>query len=203
MYQMYRAEVISWATSNKCSNEITGPSGLLTWVLTPVEWAAFPPNRTLNAPGVLVIAVIFDILTPITWGPANNANNAVVKIWEMSKNNRASIVQALQILKTPQIHTMPDCDISEMSDVMFGLTSVTNAEIFAHLLLAAYSELDQNDYSIIYSRLQSTKLPTEDYKTLARIHRDQHALLAFSGQPSHWNLLAPPGVLKVVGRYQQ
>ncbi len=59
MYQMYRAEVISWATSNQCRNEITGPSGLLTWVLTPVEWAAFPPNRTLNAPGVLVIAVIF------------------------------------------------------------------------------------------------------------------------------------------------
>ena len=67
---------------------------------------------------------------------------------------------------------MPDCDISEMSDVMFGLTSVTNAEIFAHLLLAAYSELDQNDYSIIYSRLQSAKLPTEDYKTLAETHHD-------------------------------
>ena len=153
---MYRrAEVISWATSNQC-NEITGPSELLTWVLTPVEWAAFPPNRTLNAAGVLVIAVVFDILTPIAWGPANNANNAVVKIWQMSKNNRASIVQALQILKTRQIYTMPDCDISEMSDVMFGMTSVTNAEIFAHLR-AAYSELDQNDYSIIYSRLQSAK----------------------------------------------
>jgi hypothetical protein len=87
MYQKYRAEVISWA-SNQC-NEITGPCGLLAWVLTPVEWAAFPPNRTLNAAGVLVIAVIFDILTPIE-APANNANNAVVKIWEMSKNNRAS-----------------------------------------------------------------------------------------------------------------
>ena len=73
----YRAEVISWA-SNQC-NEITGPSGLLAWVLTPVEWAAFPPNRTLNAAGVLVVAVIFDILTPIE-APANNANNAVVKI---------------------------------------------------------------------------------------------------------------------------
>ena len=133
MYQKYRAEVISWA-SNQC-NEITGPSGLLAWVLTPVEWAAFPPNRTLNAAGV---AVIFDILTPIE-APANNANNAVVKIWEMSKNNRAAIVQALQIMKTRQIHTMPDSDISEMSDVMFGMTSVTNAEIFAHLR-AAYSE---------------------------------------------------------------
>ena len=34
MYQKYRAEVISWA-SNQC-NEITGPSGLLAWILTPV-----------------------------------------------------------------------------------------------------------------------------------------------------------------------
>ena len=127
--------------------------------------------------------MIFDILTPIE-APANNANNAVVKIWEMSKNNRAAIVQALQIMKTRQIHTMPDCDISEMSDVMFGMTSVTNAEIFAHLR-AAYSELDQNDYSIIYSRLQSAKLPTEDYRSCAETHRDLHALLASSSrQPS-------------------
>ena len=39
VYQKYRAEVISWA-SNRC-NEITGPSGLLAWILTPAEWAAF------------------------------------------------------------------------------------------------------------------------------------------------------------------
>jgi hypothetical protein len=155
MYQKYRAEVISWA-SNQC-NEITGPSGLSAWILTPMEWAVSPPKRTLNAAGVLVIAAIFDILIPIE-APANNANNAVVKIWEMSKNNRAAIVQALQIMKTRQIHTMPDCDISEMSDVMFGMTSVTNEEIFAHLR-AAYSELDQNDYSIIYSRLQHQSCP--------------------------------------------
>ena len=92
----------------------------------------------MNAAGVLVIAAFFDILTSIVEAPANNANNAVVKIWEMSKNNRAAIVQALQIMKTCQIQTMPDCDISEMSDVMFGMTSVTNAEIFAHLTSTIY-----------------------------------------------------------------
>jgi hypothetical protein len=132
--------------------------------------------------GVLVIAPIFDILTPLEV-PPNNANNAVMKIYEISKNDRTAIVQALQILKIRQIHTMPVSDISEMSDVIFGMTSVTNAQIFAHLH-GAYSELDQNDYSIIYSRLQSAKLPTEDYKTLAETHRDLHALLASSGQPS-------------------
>jgi hypothetical protein len=63
------------------------------------------------------------------------------------------------------------------------MPSVTNAEIFVHLQ-AAYSELDQNDYSIICSRLQSAKLSTKDYKTLAETHRDLHALLASSGQPS-------------------
>ncbi len=77
MYQKYRAEVISWA-SNQC-NEITGPSGLLAWILTPVERTAFLPNIRLNAAGVLIIAVIFDILTPIE-APVNNANNAVNKI---------------------------------------------------------------------------------------------------------------------------
>eukprot|EP01036_Dinobryon_divergens_P045741 gene45741-61143_t len=179
VYQKYRAEVISWA-SNRC-NEITGPSGLLAWILTPAEWAAFPPNRTVVA-GVLVIAPIFDILTPIEI-PPNNATNAVMKLYEISKNDRATIVQTLQTLKIKQIHTMPVCDISEMSDVIFGMTSVNNAQIFTHLH-GAYSELDQNDYSIIYSRLQSAKLPTEDYKTLAETHRDLHVLLATSGQPS-------------------
>ena len=76
VYQKYRAEVISWA-SNRC-NEITGPSGLLAWILTPAEWAAFPPLRTMVA-GVLVIAPIFDILTPIEI-PPNNATNAVMKL---------------------------------------------------------------------------------------------------------------------------
>jgi len=177
-YPKYRAEVITWA-SNRC-NEITGPSGLLAWILTPQEWINFPPNRSIVL-GVLVIAPIFDILTPIE-PPANNANNAVVKIWEVTTNKRVAIVQNLQVMKIKPIHSMPNCDISEMSDVVFGMTSVTNAQILGHLH-TAYSELDQNDYSIIYSRLQTAKLPTEDYKTLAETHRDLHALLVSSGQP--------------------
>ena len=89
IYQKYRADVISWA-SNLC-NEITGTSGLLAWVLTPAEWAVFPPNRTLDGAGeVLVIAKSFDIVTPIVT-PANNANSAIVKIWEVSRNNRTAI----------------------------------------------------------------------------------------------------------------
>ena len=91
-YRKYRAEVISWA-SNLC-NEITGPSGLLAWVLTPAEWAAFPPNRTLDGAGILVVAEVFDIVTPIVT-PANNANSVVVKIWEVSTNNRSAILQEL------------------------------------------------------------------------------------------------------------
>jgi hypothetical protein len=178
-YPKYRAEVITWA-SNRC-NEITGPSGLLAWILTPQEWINFPPNRSIVL-GVLVIAPIFDILTPIE-PPANNANNAVVKVWEVNTNKRVAIIQNLQVMKIKQIHSMPNCDISEMSDVVFGMTSVTNAQILGHLH-TAYSELDQNDYSIIYSRLQTAKLPTEDYKTLAETHRDLHALLVSSGQPS-------------------
>ena len=133
-----------------------------------MEWAAFPRNRALNATGVLVIAVIFDILTPIE-APANNANNAVMKIWEMSKNIRAAIVQARpsNYEDSPNPH-YAGFIVTFLRWVMFGMTSVTNAEIFAHLR-AAYSELDQNDYSILYSRLQSAKLPTEDFKTPQRL----------------------------------
>jgi hypothetical protein len=47
-----------------------------------------------------------------------------------------AILQEIQILKIRQIHTIPDCDISEMSDAMFGMALVTNAEIFAHLRAA-------------------------------------------------------------------
>jgi hypothetical protein len=54
---------------------------------------------------------------------------------------------------------MPDSDISKMSDVIFGMTSVNNAQSFAHLR-AAYSDLDHNDFSIISGHLQSALLPT-------------------------------------------
>jgi hypothetical protein len=38
------------------------------------------------------------------------------------------------------------------------------------LIFAQHSELDQNNYSIIYSRLQSTKLPTEDSQRFTVIY---------------------------------
>ena len=49
-----------------------------------------------------------------------------MKIYEISKNDRAAIVQTLQVMKIKQIQTMPVCDISEMSDVMFGMGGFIN-----------------------------------------------------------------------------
>jgi hypothetical protein len=66
---------------------------------------------------------------------------------------------------------------------MYGMHSVTSALIFAHYE-AKYGTLNVADYDIIYARLQASKLPGDSNATLAEIHRDLHALLRTSGQPT-------------------
>ena len=51
-----------------------GPTGLLAWLLSPDQWAAIPGNSVANAAGVIVVAAIFDIVTPHEV-PANNPSN--------------------------------------------------------------------------------------------------------------------------------
>jgi len=86
-------------------------------------------------------------------------------------------------MKTTIVTTLPPDDLSELRDPMHGMHSVTSAQIFAHYE-AKYGTLNVADYDIIYARLQAPKLPGDSYSTLAEIHRDLHALLRTSGQPT-------------------
>ena len=178
-YVSFKDEVITYA-SNQC-NEYTGDTGLLGYLLPAAQWAAFPGNRTVVA-GVVVIAPIYDIATAID-PPANNASNATVKIYEMAINKRIAVKRGIQTLKAFMIEITPDSDLSELKDTEYAMTSVTPAQIYAHL--GVYSVLEQKDYDLIDDRLNLPKSATEDYKTLAETHRDLHALLASSGQPKN------------------
>jgi hypothetical protein len=60
-FHKHQLELISYA-STQCT-EITGPTGLLAWLLSPDQWAAIPGNSVANAAGVIVVAAIFDIVT--------------------------------------------------------------------------------------------------------------------------------------------
>jgi len=178
-YHKFRLEYISYASS-QC-NEITGPTGLLAWIFSAAQWAAIPWNRVVDGAGVVQIRPIFDIITAIE-EPAGNAANAAVKIFEMRRADRNTILKALQVMKTRAIHSMPSSDLSTLSDPQLGMMSVTNVQIFAHFE-ATHSVLNEDDVVLIFIRLSAAKLPTHDYATLAEIHRDLHALLAAAGQP--------------------
>ena len=59
---------------------------------------------------------------------------------------------------------------------------VTNAQTFAHFE-ATHSIINEDNVVLIFLRLSAAKQPTQDYATLAEIHRDLHTLFAAAGQP--------------------
>jgi len=178
-FHKHQLELISYA-STQCT-EITGPTGLLAWLLSPDQWAAIPGNSVANAAGVIVVAAIFDIVTPHEV-PANNAANAVVKLYEMNRADRHKVKQAIQVMKNSMLAVTPQSDISEQSNPIYGMLGVTPAQMFAHSH-RNYGVLNQEDFTVIFSTLQASKLPTQDYATLAEVHRDLYSLLAAAGQP--------------------
>ena len=175
-FHKHKLEAITYA-STQCT-EITGPTGLMAWLLSPAQWAAVPGNPVANAAGVIVVAPIFDILTPLDV-PALNAANAAVKIYEMNRSDRHLVKQGIQMMKTLLLAITPQSDISEQGHPVLG---VTPAQMFAHSHVN-YGVLNQEDFNVIFSLLQAPKLPTQDYATLGEIYRDLHTLLAGAGQP--------------------
>ena len=178
-FHKHKLEAITYA-STQCT-EITGPTGLMAWLLSPAQWAAVPGNSVANAAGVIVVAPIFDILTPLDV-PALNAANAAVKIYEMNRSDRHLVKQGIQMMKTLLLAITPQSDISEQGHPVLGMFNVTPAQMFAHSHVN-YGVLNQEDFNVIFSLLQAPKLPTQDYATLGEIHRDLHTLLAGAGQP--------------------
>ncbi len=91
------------------------------------------------------MAAIFDIINAIE-EPAGNAANAVVKIFELRRGVRNTIIKRalLQVLKTRSIHSIPTSDLSTLRDPQqLGMMMVTNAEIFAHFVEATHSVMNE------------------------------------------------------------
>jgi len=179
-YPKLRLEIIELA-ANMCT-EAVGNDGLLPWLYSQAQRNSLPGGMVVNAAGIQVPRPIFDLLTPIEV-PHGGANNAAIKVYDVSITDRRLVVQGLQKMKTTIVTTLPPDDLSELRDPMHGMHSVTSAQIFAHYE-AKYGTLNVADYDIIYARLQAPKLPGDSYSTLAEIHRDLHALLRTSGQPT-------------------
>ena len=113
-YHKFRLELISYASS-QC-NDITGPTGRLTWTFSAAQWAAIPGNSVVNAQGNVVVEAIFDIITAIDES-AGNAANAAVKIFELRRNDRNTIKRALQVVLKPRsIYSMPTSDLSTRAE---------------------------------------------------------------------------------------
>ena len=166
--------------SNTCK-DITGPTGILAWVVSPAQWAAIPGNSVANAAGVIVVAPIFDILTPLA-PPAAGAGAGAVKNFEISRNDRSTVVKAITLFRFCYINSLGDDDISALSDDQYGLMFVTLAELHAATELK-HGTLNQDDIKIIKASLREPKLPSSDYSALAERHRNLHRLLAAAGQP--------------------
>ena len=132
--------------------------------------------------GVIVVAPIYDIITALNV-PNGAAANATVKLYDIDRNDRHTVKQGIQLLKSCLVQSLPASDLSELSDPIYGMLAVSPVQIFTHLH-GNYNVLNQEDFNVFFTRLHAPKLPIHDYSTLAEIHRDMHALLAGAGQPS-------------------
>ena len=175
----FRLRVIGLA-SQMC-NDITGPTGLLGFIFTAAEWAAIPGISVTNAAGVVVIEPIFDIVTPIVQ-PNAGAAAGTVKFYELARTDRSEVKKGISILKSLLIESLASDDISELSDLTYGMMLVTCQAILTHAA-RKYGTLNQEDFETIHSQLQVPKSPTIDYSSYAEIHRNYHRLLLGAGQP--------------------
>eukprot|EP01035_Chromulina_nebulosa_P024840 gene24840-32352_t len=138
----------SWESIGKLAatlcNEAVGNDGLLPWLYSQAQL----PGAKTNIRSYHPIKV-----------PHDGANDAAIKVYDVSITDRRLVVQGLQLIKTKIVTTLHADDLSELRDPM-------------------------HDYDIIYVRLQAPKLPGDSYSMLSEIHRDLHAPLCTSEQPT-------------------
>ena len=178
-FQNFRLRVIGLA-SQMC-NDITGPTGLLGFLFTAAEWAAIPGISVTDAAGVVHIEPVFDIVTPIVQ-PNAGAAAGTVKFYEIARTDRSEVKKGISILKSLLIDSLPSDDISELSDLIYGMMLVTCRAILTHAA-RKYGTLNQEDFETIHSQMQVPKSPTIDYSSYAEIQRNYHRLLLGAGQP--------------------
>jgi len=110
-YPKLRLEIIELA-ANMCT-EAVGNDGLLPWLYSQAQRNSLPGGMVVNAAGIQVPRPIFDLLTPIEV-PHGGANNAAIKVYDVSITDRRLVVQGLQKMKTTIVTTLPPEDLSEL-----------------------------------------------------------------------------------------
>lgn len=158
------------------------PSGVVFAVVSLAVFNGFPGIMVANAAGVMVATPPYDLAAEIP-ALAPNATNAQVKIHDTLRTNKALVLQAVALVKSRMIVSMPDQDKSHLDNPVYGLANYNPFQLYTHLH-GRYGTLEQADFTIIFDRLKASKLPGQDYAELAEVHRDLHSLLLSAGQPS-------------------
>eukprot|EP01036_Dinobryon_divergens_P037163 gene37163-48562_t len=159
------------------------PSGVVFAVVSLAVFNGFPGITVANAAGVIVITPPYDLVAEIP-ALAPNATNAQVKIHDTLRTNKALVLQAVALVKSRMIVSMPDQDKSHLDNPVYGLANYNPFQLYTHLH-GRYGTLEeQADFTIIFDRLKASKTPGQTYAELAEVHRDLHALLLSAGQPS-------------------
>ena len=158
------------------------PSGVVFAVVSLAVFNGFPGIMVANAAGAMVATPPYDLAAEIP-ALAPNATNAQVKIHDTLRTNKALVLQAVALVKSRIIVSMPDQDKSHLDNPVYGLANYTPFQLYTHLQ-GRYGTLEQADFTIIFDRLKASKMPGHTYAELAEVHRDLHALLLSAGQPS-------------------
>ncbi len=112
-YPKLRLEIIELAAT--MCNEAVGIDGLLPWLYSQAQRNSLPGGMVANQVGVQVPREIFDLITPIDV-PHGGANNAAIKLFDVSITERRLVVQGLQLMKTRISTTLPPDDLSKLRD---------------------------------------------------------------------------------------
>lgn len=120
-------------------------------------------------------------MTPVPPLPGNAAN-APVKEREITVTNKAAISRAYFKLRAKFINSIPDEDVSELSDPVYGIGTTSLQDLHAHINVR-YSVLTAADFVIIQMRLRVPKTALQSYAAVATVHRELHATMANALQP--------------------
>ena len=110
---------ISTTFGSRCQEHL-GMNGLLGFCVSDAQWATLPDQ--LNDGAFIIADRPTIIFTP---APELGAAAANLKQYEISFRRNAAISEALRLLKTSIIVSLPESDKNELSDPSFGHVSVS------------------------------------------------------------------------------
>ena len=99
----------------------------------------------------MVVAPIYDIITLLNV-PNGAAANATVKLCDIDRSDRQTVIQGIQFLKSCLVQSLPASDLSELSDpTYYGMLAVPSVQIFTHLHGNYIVLINQEDFNVIFT----------------------------------------------------